>query len=188
MMNDLELIETFILNSIEDKESLVANRNLRTESTFGVGQLISQKEGVLINTHSNNKIPHFLVRARSSYWQMMNQTLANHHFLVKGNLWGQDFYPYHHFKLPQNYQLNCTKARNLWRVWRLHTKQQARNLVNLKDFMVRSKAGWHTIQTMVMSNEILYISTVAGEVSMLMTDLLFWLNRAGVEKSILVLS
>lgn len=176
MLSDAELIQAFVEHSIQQKEVLLANRMLRGQQVGNRNQLLDKTIGLVLTAQPTEASLQFWLRGETPYWEMGNQILASHCFIVMGASDKNQFYPYEYCKPPQGYQMNCTKAVHLWRAWWQHRK----NIINTAlplELMIRSRNTWYPIRDIVFGQGFLYIKTLGAEIDITADDMICWLRK-----------
>ncbi len=176
MLSDSELIETFVQQSIQRQEVLLANPALTARRVFSSNQLTTKTEGLLLAINLLEENLQFRVKSGSVYWEAINQALVSQHFLLKGEIDRQGFYQYRAIKLPQGYQANCTHAVLLWRAWWRYQQQIIRGGIPL-ELLIRTRDTWYPIRNVECGRGLIYIQTFGSEIQLCSDDLVVWLNR-----------
>lgn len=176
MLSDRELIEAFVQQSVQRQEALFSNPTMQAQRVFNSNQLTSRTEGLLLSVNLFNEALQFSVKSGSVHWAEINQALVFHHFLLKGDLDRQGFYPYQAIKVPQGYQSNCTPAVMLWRAWWRHQQQIVRAGIPL-ELLIRNRDTWYPIRNVECGRGLIYIQTLGNEIQLCADDLVVWLNR-----------
>ncbi|AUT01158.1 hypothetical protein CLI64_12500 [Nostoc sp. CENA543] len=176
MLSDLELMREFITQSIAKKEILLANPYLKAQMVYKSNQLISKKEGVIATAKLDHTPSDFLIDANSSYWEIINNTLADYSYIFTFELDSNGLYRYQRCAVPQGYTLRCTKSLGLWQAWWKYNKYAASFKVPL-DILVRTKNSWYGIKNLTISDGLIYIKTLVSELQLSPEDLVIWLSK-----------
>lgn len=175
ILQDHEIIESYIGRSLNKQEILEANQNLRAQSNFGENQLYSKKDGLIAKFETDEQGPKFTIKIGTSYWETLAQSLAHHSFAITETL-DRNFSLYQRVKIPPDYRLNCTKSVEFWRTW-----WKYRNRIQGKrfcmDLLVRVRHTWYPVKDLCVSNGMVYIKVLADEIVLHNDDLLFWLEK-----------
>jgi hypothetical protein len=182
MLSDSELIQAFIKDSVQHREVLLCNAVLTAQKVCESNQLSAKAEGIVLKTKVVEGQPEFSVKAGSSHWELINQALVSHHFLLMGEIdrWG--FYQYKHVKLPKGYQLNCAPAVMLWRAWWKYQQRIVRASIPL-ELLIRTRETWYPIKHLECGHGLIYIRTLGSEIQLHSDDLAVWLNKVEPEKA-----
>jgi len=181
MLTNTELIETFIENSLRQKEVLLANPTFNAETICGVNQLISHKDGPLIKVDIRSQPKQFYLRQKSPHTLLLKQLLHRHQFLAAENGQGDTntaFDIYRYFSVQRGYQFNYDTGRALWKNWRA-IKRLSESTSKL---LVRQETTWSAIRAISVSNELMFIETADNtEVVHSLKDSVLWLDKAAQE-------
>lgn len=79
-------------------------------------------------------------------------------------------------KLPDGYQLFCTPANYLWKVW-WHYRRQVSNCSIQLDLLTRSRSTWYGVRDIVYGQGFIYIKTLGDEIDVTMDDLVIWSKK-----------
>ncbi|AFY35589.1 hypothetical protein [Calothrix sp. PCC 7507] len=176
MLSNIELMREFVGESIQKKEVLLANSSLQAQMAYKTNQLIAKKEGVVATSQLTATSSEFLIHATSSYWELMNQTLADYSYIFTGEIDGKGFYSYQYRSLPPGYKLHCTKSVLLWQTWWKYRKYATKIGIPL-DILVQIRDSWYGIKDLNISDGLLYIQTLVSETEFHSDDLVIWLSR-----------
>jgi hypothetical protein len=176
MLSNLDLIREFIVQSIQKKEVLLANAYLKAQMVYKSNQLISKKEGVIATAKMDYTPSDFLIYATSSYWEVMNETLAEYNYICTGEVDNQGYYQYQQCSIPQGYELRCTTSVGLWQTWWKYRKYASQIQVPL-DILIRTRNSWYGIKELMISDGLIYIKTLVSEMSLDSNDLVIWLSK-----------
>lgn len=176
MLSDLDLMREFVVQSIEKKEVLLANSYLKAQMVYKSNQLISKQEGVIATAKLDHTPSDFLIYGTSSYWEIINETLAEYSYIYTGEIDKNGFYQYQQCSIPQGYTLQCTTSVNLWQAWWKYRKYASQLKVPL-DILIRSRNSWYGIKELMISDGLIYIKTLVSEIALDANDLVIWLNK-----------
>ncbi|MDJ0798597.1 MAG: hypothetical protein QNJ51_17545 [Calothrix sp. MO_167.B12] len=126
VVDDITLIHKFVQGETE----LWFNHNLRIETACKKILLMSKNGNMLANVDEASNFQSFLVNGESRYWELINKVLLEHHLMPISstqNGWTR----YEYCPIPDNYTMNFTEARVLWRNWRNYQYQQVKKGVCL---------------------------------------------------------
>ena len=179
MLSDLDVVRDFVHHSSQDQEVLLANPTLISQRISRNNQLTAKKEGLIMSSQTTDTQTKFLIRANSSYRELMNQVLAEYGYSLVGDIDKQGFYEYQYCKFPKGYQMHCTKSVMLWRAWWKYRKYTSRIGIPM-NLLIRNRDSWYPVKDLIISDGILYIKTLGSEIAIEAEDLITWLNKIEV--------
>lgn len=175
-MDDIAMIEAFVQGAINQEVVLLASPGLRIETSFNTIQLLAKAAGLIASAQQSTRPQTILVNHGSAYWELLNQTLAANGFVLTGESPKEDFYSYQHRPVPQGYQMQCTNAMELWRVWWGTRRASARQTIPL-DLLILRRETWYPVRDIITSHGTLYIKTLGKETALHGSDLIVWLKK-----------
>jgi hypothetical protein len=176
MLSDSELIQQFVTDSIQGREVLLANRLLRAQQVYDQNQLLDRSGAVLLAARLHDTPIEFLARPNSDHWQNITAALASHSFLMIGGKPESRLVSFQHCKLPDGYQLFCTPAKYLWKIWWHHRRQVSNRSIQL-DLLTRSRSTWYGVKDIAYGQGFIYIKTLGDEINVTMDDLVIWSRK-----------
>jgi hypothetical protein len=176
MLSNLELMREFVGESIQKKEVFLANSSLQAQIAYKTNQLIAKKEGVVAMSRLTDAPSEFSIHATSSYWELMNQTLADYSYIFTGERDSKGFYSYKYCSLPKGYKLHCTKSVLLWQTWWKYRKYATKLGIPL-EILVQVRDSWYGVKDLNISDGLLYIQTLVSETTFHSDDLVIWLSQ-----------
>lgn len=176
MLSNSELIQTFVRQSCEQREVLLANPELRAESVCGANQLFAKGEGLILTTRSVAASLQFSAKCSSSHWNELAGALVEHSFLMTGEPDQRHFYTFQYDKIPQGYQPHCTESVMLWRSWWKY-RQRIVQVTLPKELLIRARNTWYPIRHIGLSDGILFLPTFGSEIQLHTGDLVIWLSK-----------
>jgi hypothetical protein len=176
MLSDIDLVREFVKNSIQKQEILLANSTFKAQTVSRSNQLIAKTEGVILTSQVINTQINFLVNARSSSWELMNQILAEYCYILISDIDSRGFYQYQYCEPPKGYQMHCTKSVMLWRSWWKYRKFATRPGIPL-ELLIRTRESWYPIRDLIISDGLVYIKTLGTEIAVHSDDLIIWLSK-----------
>jgi hypothetical protein len=179
MLSNLDLIREFVQNSIQKKETLLANPSLTAQTVYKSNQLSAKTEGVIASSQLTNTSAEFSINATSSHWEVMNEALADNSYILTGELDSRNCYIYKYCELPKGYKMHCTKSVILWRAWWKYRKNALRPGIPL-DLLIRTRDSWYPVRDLIISDGLLYIKTLGSEIAIHSEDLVMWLSKIEV--------
>ncbi|MEO1401307.1 MAG: hypothetical protein AAFV72_08620 [Cyanobacteria bacterium J06635_1] len=183
MLSDQALIKTFVQDSIQGRESLLANPNLQAMMNAGVQQLMAKQSGVIMSADIENGHPQFLVQLSSPHSQLIGQVLINQGFLPSEDILDrkaggkqQSLLKYIPIKLPKGYEPRCTDAINLWKTWWSYAKRSRSQIIPM-DLVIRHRQTWYPIKDIFVTDGLIYVITLGAEIVLHSQDTIFWLKK-----------
>ncbi|MCG6134193.1 MAG: hypothetical protein MET45_05955 [Nostoc sp. LLA-1] len=176
MLSSLDLIQEFVQSSIQKKDVLLSNPSLTAQTVYGSNQLTAKTEGVIATSKLNHTASEFWVHANSSHWELINEVLATHSYLLKGEIDSRGFYRYQYCQVPKGYKVQCTKSVMLWRAWWKYRKNALRPGIPL-DLLIQKRDSWYPVRDLTISDGLLYIKTLGSEIAIHSDDLVIWLSK-----------
>lgn len=176
MLSDSELILSFIEQSIQGTEVLLANRALKAQR-FGVTNQLLKKTGeLLLSSQAGGSSTQFLVKMDPEYWELMNQHLASRSFLSISEPDNHGFNCFEYCKVPHGYQMHCTRSGHLWRAWWQCRRRIAHTALPM-ELLIRVRHTWYPIRDIEFGQGFLYIKTLGNEIDVTAEDLICWLRK-----------
>ncbi|QLE57183.1 hypothetical protein [Nostoc sp. TCL26-01] len=182
MLSNLDLLREFVAQSIQKQDILLANATLQAQTVYKTNQVLAKTEGIIATTQLTNTQLEFSIKATSSYWELMNEALADHNYILTGEIDNRNCYRYQYCPLPQGYRMHCTKSVSLWRAWWKYRKNRLQLGIPL-DLLIRTRNSWYPIRDLIISDGLLYIKTLGSEIAVHSNDLVIWLSKVEVKFS-----
>lgn len=180
-VEDSVVIAVFVEHLIQSQSLFLANANLRIEPTFDALQLLGKKEGLLATAALVVQPLTATVRYGSSYWDCIHQTLIKQSLFPLPSLHKGLLHTYQHRQVPAGYQMYCTSARELWRVWwrrGVHSRFGiSMELLILHRGPLGRQETWHPVRNMESSLGAILVHTLGGEIDLQPTELVVWLKK-----------
>lgn len=180
-VEDPLLIAAFVDNFVQSQSLLLANANLRIEPTFDTLQLLSKKEGLLATAALAAQPLTATVRYGSSYWDCIHQTLIEQSLFPIPSLRKGTFHTYQRRQIPAGYQMHCTSAKELWRVWwggGVHSRFGiSMELLILSRGPLGRQETWHPVRNMESRLGAIFVRMLGGEVALQPSELVVWLKK-----------
>jgi hypothetical protein len=174
-MDDIAVIEAFAKAAIAEEDLLLSNPSFRIETSFNTIQLLTVNEGLIATSKHGEKPLSVAVNHRSSYWELLHQTLLTLSFVPTGET-QKDFYRYQYCTAPQGYRLECTQAMDLWRAWWGSSHRNRRKTIPL-ELLIQRRGTWYPVKDIITSHGALYIKTLGSELTLHGSDLVVWLKQ-----------
>jgi len=180
-LEDPTLIAAFVANFVQSQPLLLANANLRIEPTFDTLQLLSRKEGLLATAALIAQPLTARVRSGSGYWDCLHQTLIEQSLFPIPSLHKGQFHTYQHRQVPAGYQMHCTSAKALWRVWwagGVHSRFGiSMELLILNRGPLGRQETWHPVRGMESHLGSIFVRMLGGEIALDPSELVVWLKK-----------
>lgn len=180
-IDDITLIQTFVQNFIQGQVILLTNQNLRTEHVGDTIQLLGRKtEGLIVKAMLTEKPRNALVKKNSRYWELIHQAMFTNSFFPVGQT-QESVYRYQHRPIPENYQMHCTAAQELWQVW-VENKQDQAVGISMSTIVLR-QGTWNPVVELIDSSEkTLWLKTISGKVAIDKAEMLIWGKKSNSEQ------
>ncbi|WP_096592584.1 hypothetical protein [Calothrix sp. NIES-2098] len=176
MLSNLDLMRVFVYSSIQKQEVLLSNPFLTAQTVYKSNQVIAKIEGVIATSELSHAPSVFSVNATSSYWDVMNEVLADYSYLLTGEIDRRGFYEYRYCQVPNGYKMHSTKSVYLWRAWWKYRKYALQLGIPL-ELLIRTRNAWYPIRDLTISDGLLYIKTLGNEIAVHADDLVTWLSK-----------
>ena len=175
MLDDIALIQTFVQHFIQGQDILLSNPNLRTEPVEDTIQLLGKTEGLIVKAKFTEKPRTALVKRSSRYWELIHQAMFANRFFPVGQIQAEGVYRYQYRPMPDNYQMHCTTALELWQVWSDNNPNQRGISM---DMIILKQGTWNPIRDIVDDEKTLIIKTLSDQVVIGPTEMLIWGEKA----------
>lgn len=176
MLSNLELMRVFVYNSIQKQEVLLSNPFLTAQAVYQSNQVIAKIEGVIATAELAYTPSVFSINATSSYWEVMNEVLADYSYILTGEIDRRGFYEYRYCQVPNGYQMHSTKSVYLWRAWWKYRRSALQLGIPL-ELLIRTRDVWYPIRDLSISDGLLYVKTLGNEIAVHADDLVTWLSK-----------
>jgi hypothetical protein len=176
MLSNLELMRVFVYNSLQKQEVLLSNPFLTAQAVYQSNQVIAKIEGVIATAELSYTPTVFSINATSSYWEVMNEVLADNSYILTGEIDRRGFYEYRYCQVPNGYHMHGTKAVYLWRAWWKYRRSALQLGIPL-DLLIRTRDVWYPIRDLSISDGLLYVKTLGNEIAVHADDLVTWLSK-----------
>lgn len=176
MIQDLELITTFMEKSLKKENVGTRSNHLKAHTICNNNQLLAKNEGIVAAIHLSQDPLCFMVKLRSLYWELINKILMDRNFIPLESKSGIDFYQYQYCKIPQAYEVNWAHPSQLWRKWWIQSRNTKRSIFDL-NFLIRTRNSWYPIRDIVMDGQIICVKTLGFSIPLSDTDVVIWLQK-----------
>ena len=181
--DDVTLIRQFLT---PDPTS-INSQNFRIESALNVSQLLSQNDELLARLDRLTQPPIVLVKSSTQYWTLLHQILSEHGFMLANQVARSleklpdesGFIHYQAQQIPSGYQMHCTPANVLWKVWSAQPRSQRQFDVRL-ELLLFTRNAWFPIQEISCDRDLISIKTLITVASLQAGDYVTWLQKTGV--------
>ncbi|MBE9068133.1 response regulator [Leptolyngbya cf. ectocarpi LEGE 11479] len=182
--DDIALIQAFIQAFIQGESILLSTPRLIAEAHAGSTTLTAKSEGIIVNVKSidNNKLT-AAVKRDSPYWEMICQVFINFSFFPVGQRTNGTCY-FQYRAIPEQCQVYCTTAMNLWDAWRGRGDRDGCDRTNKSvrtspqpprsNILVLRRGSWYHIQRMAFNEGRLHVRTIGGEIFIQPEESLIW--------------
>jgi PAS domain S-box-containing protein len=172
--DDITLIQTFVQKFIQGEAILLSNSNLQTEQFGNTIQLLGKTEGLVVKAMLTEKPRSALAKKSSRYWGLVHQAMFAYSFFPIGEP-KEDFYRYQHRPMPENYQMHCTDALDLWQFWVEEKKRNQLSVSSMEIIMLRQGTWKPLTDIMTYSyGKTLYIKTIGDRFTIDGAEMLIW--------------
>ncbi|MBD2210474.1 hypothetical protein H6G64_14020 [Calothrix sp. FACHB-156] len=182
MLSNIELMRVFVYNSIQKQQVLLSNSVLTAQTVYKSNQVMTKAEGVIATAELAKEPATFSINATSAHWEMMNEALADHSYILTGEIDHRGFYEYRYCQIPSGYKMHGTKSVFLWRAWWKYRKYALQLGFSL-ELLIRHRNAWYPIRDLTISDGLLYIKTLGNEIAVHSDDLVIWLSRTQANKN-----
>lgn len=173
-IDDRTLIQTFVENCIQGESIVLPNPNLKAETVGDTIQLVVKTEGIVVTAYLIERPRTVLINRSSRYWELIHQAMFANSFFPIGNIQKEGIYRYQYRPMPENYQMHCTSALELWKVWSGQPNRNYRTIMTT-DFIMLKQGAWSSIKDVIDGQDTtLYIKTATSKVSIKSSDMLIW--------------
>ncbi|MEM9214570.1 MAG: hypothetical protein AAGD25_09510 [Cyanobacteria bacterium P01_F01_bin.150] len=176
MIQDLELITTFMEKSLKKENVEYRSNHLKAHTICNNNQLLAKNEGIVAAIHLTQDPLCFIVKLRSLYWELINEMLMDKSFIPLESKSGIDFYRYQHCAIPQAYEIYCTNPRQLWQQWWIKSRNQKSSFFAF-DFLIRTRNAWYPVQDIIIEKQSISIKTLGSAIPLIETDIVIWLQK-----------
>lgn len=180
--HEIGCIQTFIESFIREQPTCFASGDLVASYDQETTTLTSRKEGNIVTGKLIRNALTAVVNRSSTYWESVCRILIeNSFFPVSQRTNGTCHFQY--CTIPEDCQVYRTSALGLWEVWhgkacpsedQIIESSLVGNKVSRASLMVLRRGSWYHIQSLSLSNDIVKIKTIAGELFISIENLLVW--------------
>jgi hypothetical protein len=148
------------------------------ESKNGSIRLLNDRGKLLAVKKQVNRVQDkILISKRSHYNKTISQVLVGEQFVFSPQSIYPDFDEYHHYQVPQGYQINHTDVLQLWKLWWNKKRKQFNDTHLNLDILIFARNNWYAIQDFRPKQGNFVITTSATEVIIPAEDRVIWLNK-----------
>ncbi len=176
-LDDPILIERFVQALVCGQPVLLSNPNLRAEDGFETYQLLSKTEGIIATIKLTQHPITVLVNGRSPYGELVHQAMIKQEFFPTASSAREGFYNYQSQTPPPGYRLNCTKAIALWRTWWIGNGHRTDQAGIELELLISHQGQWSKVQEIICTRGRLVIKILGGEVTLIGSAMLIWLQK-----------
>jgi hypothetical protein len=177
---DEELIQRFIEGFIQGNSVLLSNRSLRTEPLFNSMQLMAGHD-VIATANLKDPPIQVVVNHATPYGELLQQRLLAESFYPLIRTGQPHQYVYQYCASPENYEMHCTTAKELWRVcWGRGLSVRSGiplDLLVWSGSSSRSQQNWRPLRGIDCDQGKLHIKLLGGSLSVASADPLVWARQ-----------
>lgn len=184
MVHELDLIQTFIRESLQQRDLILSSPVLKAHHVCGLNQLIGREQGVIMAVALEQTPLTVLVKSGSCYRNLIHQILAEEHFLLVGvgsSAAPQSFLSYRQVCPPKGYRFNCTLPKVLWRAW-WHHRQQLQHSGLLTDLLIWVGHQWYPVRSLLIQEGRIHVKSLLREVVLSSQESIVWLEKIQMQQ------
>lgn len=178
--DDVTLIRQFLTSD----PTPITSQNFRIESALNVSQLLSQNDELLARLDRLTQPPTLLIKSDTQYWTLLHQISSEQGFMLtnqearsRQRLSDESgFIRYEAQQIPIGYQMHCTPANVLWKVWSAQARPYHRSNIRLA-LLLFTRSAWFPIQEISGDRNGVLIKTLITSVSLQADDYVTWLQE-----------
>ncbi len=169
----------------QGQKQALASENLKLEYT-DTSIRLSDRQAILIGISKqvNKWQRKVLISNKSVYKDTIVQTLESVGFIARKKSSHPEFSEYHHYQMPDGYQLNYTEVIQLWRAWWHNKRYQLNVSVSPLDVLFFSKGNWCPVQELQPKQGSFILHTAKGEIEIEPEEYIVWIDRSNTTTSI----
>ena len=179
-LDDLTLVRQFVNRDATP----VTSQNFRLESALEMTQLLSKKGELLARLDPLTQPPRLMVKSGTRYWALLHQILSEHGFMLADQSARSlqklpdalGFIRYEAQQIPIGYQLHCTPANALWKVWLAQARPRHRLDMRL-ELLMFTRNAWFPIQEISGDRDSVLIKTLITSTPLQAGDYISWLQK-----------
>lgn len=182
-LDDATLIQQFVAR----QTTLTTSPNLRIESAPNVTQLSTQNGELLARLDCSTQPAIVQVKQGIQHRALLHQILSEHGFvLMQGaQLFRKlpnesEFSCYEAQQIPIGYQMHCTEAKTLWKVWSAQTHPRHR-LDSRLELLLFTPTAWLPIQDVSCHWGVVSIKTLIKAASLQKSEYVTWLQKRSIK-------
>ena len=162
----------------------ITSQNLRIESTLNDVQLLSRNDELLARLDPSAQPPILLVKSDTQYWTLLHQISSEQGFMLADPAARSlqklpdesGFIRYKAQQIPTGYQMHCTPANALWKVWSAQARPYHRFDLRL-ELLLFTRSAWFPIQEISGDRDAIVIKTLITTTSLQAGDYVTWLQE-----------
>ena len=151
---------------------------------LNVGQLLSQNDELLARLDRLTQPPILLIKSDTQYWTLLHQISSEQGFMLtnqgarsRQKLSDESgFVHYEAQQIPSGYQMHCTPANVLWKVWSAQVRPYHRSNMRLA-LLLFTRNAWFPIQEISGDRKGVLIKTLISSASLQADDYVTWLQE-----------
>lgn len=175
--DDLVLIDRFIQHTINFQEVDLVTSNLQVTVHDGISQIYSKQEGLLASANLTAELITIGVRQSNSYCDFIQRALLQVSYFPVSERVLDDCINYEYREVPSGYLVNCTQAKNLWRLWSWQGHQRRVDLGISLNLLIPYWGVWHPVRDIQREGDLLIIKALGRHITTQVSQSLIWLKK-----------
>jgi hypothetical protein len=184
-MDDMSLVQQFILGCRRGENVLLTNPNLHTEPSARSVQLLTKRGEVVATAKLGELRLHFVVNHNCCFAPLAHEQLLKQSFFPLAEQRTPRFFQYFAAEVPQGYRSHWTSVRELWRTsWIKGGLTRTGIPMDLLIYTVAAdgrQLGWQAIRGMDCEHGSLVIKLLGQEQKFAPEDMVAWLEKVALE-------
>ena len=176
---EIDSIKTFVDLFIRNQPTYFSSGDLIADHNQTAATLTSRTQGNIITGKLVRNIQTAIVNRNSDYWEAVCHTLIENSFFPVSQRTNGTCY-FQHCTVPKDCQVYRTSAQELWEVW--HGKASPKEnsdattgaKVSRANIIVLRRGNWYHVQSLSLSDDIIKIKTIGGEIFISLHGMLVW--------------
>jgi hypothetical protein len=155
----------------------ICSENLKLEFTETSIRLSDRHSKLIgISKQVNQWQRKVLIGNNSIFRASIIRNLTGLGFIARQKSSHPEFIEYHHFKIPEGYQLNYTEVIQLWRIWWNNKRYQLNNPNPPVNILTFSKGNWYLVEDLQPKQGNFKIRIARGEIAIEPEEYVVWLD------------
>ena len=176
---EIDAIKTFVDSFVREQPTRFSSGDLVADYDQTAATLTSQTEGNVVTGKLVRDKQTAIVKRNSNYWEAVCHTLIENNFFPVGQRTNGTCY-FQYCIVPKDCQVYRTSALELWHVWNGKAcpadgqAEATSTAVSRANLMVLRRGSWYHIQSLSLSDDIIQIKTIGGEIFISTHERLVW--------------